>query len=162
MTEWSTGGAACAQFAGEFEDEVSSHGIADQRDRLQPVPRDEVVHHGEHVAGEAGVVERRRKGLGAAAVAHVHADDVAARAPQLVGVADDVLRVRRTFETVHDDGGWPRCADLLRLPVALAENLACDLVRRWRARPRPVGLRVAARRRRAGDSCRRWSADGRW
>ena len=39
----------------------------------------------------------------AAAVAHVHADDVAAGTPELVGVADDVLRVGGTFEAVDDD-----------------------------------------------------------
>ena len=118
-----------AQFAGQLQDKVSAHRVADQRHRLQAVLRDEEVHHREHVVGEPGVVERRRKRLGAAAVAHVHADDVAARAPQLVRVADDILRVRRAFEPMHDDGRGPRRANLLRLPVAMAENLARDLVR---------------------------------
>ena len=53
-------------------------------------------------------------------------------APEFVGVADDVLRVRRAFEPVHDDGCGPRGADLRRLPVAVAENLARDLVSRGR------------------------------
>src|SRR5271156_1382239 len=36
----------CAEFAGKFEDEISSHRIANQRHRLQSLLRDEEVHHG--------------------------------------------------------------------------------------------------------------------
>jgi hypothetical protein len=38
-----------AQFAGQFENEIPSHRITDQRHRLQAVLRDEEVHHLEHV-----------------------------------------------------------------------------------------------------------------
>ena len=88
---------------------------------------EEEVQDALDVAGEAGVVERRGKALGAAAVAHVHADDVAAGAPQFVGIADDVLRVRGAFEAVEDDDGGPRRPLRQRLPVAVAEDLAGDL-----------------------------------
>ena len=81
------------EFAGELEDEVAAHGVADERDGLKAVEADEEAHDGEDVAGEAGVVEGGGEVLGAAAVAHVHADDVGAGEPELVGVADDVLRV---------------------------------------------------------------------
>jgi len=91
------------------------------------VLRDEEVHYDEHIVGEAGVVKRRRKRLGAAAVAHIHADDVATSTPELVRIADHVLRVRRAFQSVHDDGGRSRRANLDRLPMTLAEHLACDL-----------------------------------
>ena len=68
-------------------------------DRLAGCSRvEEEVHDAIDVVGEAGVVERRRERVSrAAAVAHVHADDVAAGAPELVGVADDVLRVARSL-----------------------------------------------------------------
>jgi hypothetical protein len=74
------------------------------------------------------VVERGGELLGVAAVAHVHADDVGAGLPELVGVADDVLGLRGAFEPVDDDGGGAGGADLERLPVAVAEDLAVDLV----------------------------------
>ena len=95
MTEWRWVRRSSAEVAGEFEDEIAAHGVADERDGLEAVLSDEeVAHDGEDVAGEAGVIEGGGEVLGAAAVAHVHADDVAAGAPELVGVADDVLRVR--------------------------------------------------------------------
>ena len=82
-----------AEVAGEFEDEVSTHGVADEGNGLEAVEGAEVAHDGEDVVGEAGVVEGGGEVLGAAAVAHVHADDAAAGAPEFVGVADDVLGV---------------------------------------------------------------------
>ena len=117
-----------AEFARKLEDEIAAHGVADQRDRLQMVQIDEEAHDGVNVAGEAGVIERGGKRLGPAAVAHVHADDVAAGLPELVGVADDVLRVGGAFESMHDDGGRARGANVFGLPVAVAEDLAGDLV----------------------------------
>jgi hypothetical protein len=92
-----------AEVAGEFEHQVSAHRVANERDGLQLLRSQEEVQHAVDVPGQAGVVERRREALGAAAVAHVHADHVATGAPQLVGVADDVLRARRAFETVEND-----------------------------------------------------------
>src|SRR5258707_515699 len=117
-----------AEFAGQLEYQVPPHRIADQRHRSQAVPLDEKVHHHQHVVREARMVESGRKRLRAAAVPHIHADNVAARAPQLVRVADDILRLRRAFEPMHDDRGGPRCTNLLRLPVAVAEDLARNLV----------------------------------
>lgn len=74
------------------------------------------------------MVERRRKRFGAGAVAHIHADDIAAGLPELVGVADDVLRVGRAFEAMHDDGCGAGGANRFRLPMAVAEDLARDLM----------------------------------
>ncbi len=95
---------------------------------MQLVAIGEEAEDGEHVAGEAGVVEGWGEVLGAAAVAHVHADDVAAGEPELVGVADDVLRVGGAFETVDDDGGRAGGAARDELPVAVAEDLAGHLI----------------------------------
>ena len=47
--------------------------------------------------------------------------------PELVGVADDVLRVRRAFEAVDDERGGALGAHRGGLPVALAEDLGGDL-----------------------------------
>jgi hypothetical protein len=118
----------CAEVAGKLEDEVASHGVADERDGLELVARDEEAQDGEHVCGEAGVVEGGGEIFGAAAVAHIHADDVAAGVPELVGVADDVLRAGGAFEAVDDDGCRARGADNGGLPVAVAEDLAGHLV----------------------------------
>ncbi len=121
---------AGAELAGELEHEIAAHRVADERDAAQAEAGGERAHDRGDIAREAGVVERGREGFGAAAVAHVHADDVEAGAPHLVGVADDVLRLRRAFEAVEDDDGEARGADLLGLPVAVAEDLAGDLVAR--------------------------------
>ena len=51
-----------------------------------------------------------------------------AGAPHLVGVADDVLRLRRAFEAVQHDDGEALGAHRLGLPVAVAEDLARDLI----------------------------------
>ena len=47
--------------------------------------------------------------------------------PELVGVADDVLRLRGAFEAVEEEDGGALGAHSGGLPVALAENLAGDL-----------------------------------
>src|SRR6266851_8042260 len=39
-----------AKFAGELECEIAAHGVADERDGLEPVRLCEEAHHGEHVA----------------------------------------------------------------------------------------------------------------
>lgn len=117
-----------AELAGELEDEVSAHGVADEGDGLQVVEGGEVIQYGEDVVGEAGVIEGGGEVFGSAAVAHVHADGVGSGEPELVGVADDVLGVGGAFEAVKQDGGGPFGADLQGLPVAVAEDLAADLV----------------------------------
>ena len=65
------------EFARELEDEIAAHGIADQRNGFEAVKRDEVTHDRADIGGETGVVESRCEGLRAAAVPHVHADDIA-------------------------------------------------------------------------------------
>src|SRR5947209_19111847 len=79
------------------------------------------------------MVKRRTKPLCTAAVTHIHADDVTSALPKLIGVANDILRVRGAFETVHDDGRRSRRTDIRRLPMTIASHLARDLVlSRWR------------------------------
>jgi len=70
------------------------------------------------------VIERGREGIAAAAVAHIHADDVHARGEGAHGDAPDVAGIGRALEAVHQHGGEPRGALRLRLPVAMAENAA--------------------------------------
>ena len=121
-------GRRFSEIACELEDKVATHGVADERDGLQMVQVVEEAHDGEHIAGEAGVIEGRRERFRVGAVAHVHTDDVAASRPEFVGVADDVLRVGGAFESVHDDGSGAGGADAFWLPVAVAEHLAGDLM----------------------------------
>ena len=125
------GRSVLAEVTREFEHEVPAHRIADQRDAFETFTLEKVAHDGAHIAGEAGVIERRRKSrhliVAAAAVAHVHANDVGARTPELVRVANHVLRVRRAFQAMHHDRRWPLGAHLRRLPVALAQDLRRDL-----------------------------------
>ena len=104
---------------------------------MQALGGEEESQHVIDVRRQAGVIERGRKGchllVVAAAVAHVHADDVASGAPQLVGVAQDVLGMRGTLKPMEQDRRWLRRAYCGRLPVALAEDLAGDLASvRWR------------------------------
>ena len=80
-----------AQFPGQLQHQVPAHGVAHQRDALEPLAFEEETHDGADIAREPGVVERRRKLLRTAAVAHVHANDAGARVPQLVGITHDVL-----------------------------------------------------------------------
>src|SRR5882757_8941532 len=89
---------------------------------------DEVLHHSGDVARQARVIESGRKLLGATTVAHIHADNVASGAPELVGIADDVLGVRRALETVDDDGRGTCGAHFRWLPMAMTENLARYLI----------------------------------
>src|SRR5579871_1089600 len=84
-----------AQFARQLEDEVAAHGVAEQGHGLEVIQVDEIAHDNKDVTRETGVVESRGERFSAAAVAHIHAHDVAAALPQLIGVADDILRVGR-------------------------------------------------------------------
>ena len=116
-----------AEFAGQLQHQVPTHGIAGQRDALESFALDEVAQHSSDIAGEPGVVEGGRKPLRAAAVAHVHANDISPSSPHLVGVADDVLRLRRAFEAMHQNHGWAIGTQRRRMPVALAEHMTCHL-----------------------------------
>ena len=60
----------------------------------------------------------------AAAVAHIHADDIAAGIPGARGDALNVARVRRALKPVNQHHGQPAGAHRLRLPVAMAEHAA--------------------------------------
>ena len=61
--------------------------------------------------------------IGAAATAHVHADDVTAGGERAGCVADDVLRTRGALKAVNEDDSEAATADFHRLPVAVAEDL---------------------------------------
>ena len=116
--------AAGAPLAGELEHEIAAHGVADQRHALEAEARGEVAHHGAHVSRAAGVIERGREGIAAAAVAHIHADDVHARGEGARGNALHVPGIGRALEAVHQHRSEPRSALRLRLPVAVAEDAA--------------------------------------
>ena len=113
-----------APLAGELEHQIAAHGVADERHALEAEALGEVAHHGAHVGRAAGVIERGRERFGAAAVAHVHADDVHAGGQGARGDALDVAGIGRALETVHQHRGEPRGALRLRLPMAMAENAA--------------------------------------
>ena len=111
-----------APLAGELEHEIATHGVSDQRNALEAEARGEVAHHGAHVSRAAGVIERGRERITAAAVAHVHADDVHARGESAHGDAPDVTGIGRALEAVHQHRGEPRSALRFRLPVAVTED----------------------------------------
>ena len=119
-----TSGGARAPLAGELENEIAAHGVADQRHALQAEALGEMAHHRAHVGGAAGVIERRSERLGAAAVAHVHADNVHAGSPGARGDAPHVARIGRAFEAVHEHRREPGGAHRFRLPMAMAEDAA--------------------------------------
>ena len=111
----------------------------------QPIFGDQLVDHRADVAGEPGMVERRSKLLGAAAVAHVHADHVHARQPRLAAGADHVRGFARAFEAVHDHGGQRT----VLLPVAVAAHL--HAVGDGEEAALGFGQQVAARQEMAGE-----------
>jgi len=113
-----------APLAGQFEHHVAAHGVANQRHALEAETLGEVANHRAHIGGAAGVKERRRKRIGAAAIAHVHADDVHARVPGSLRDATNVARVGGTVEPVYKDGRQPRGPHRFRLPMAVAEDAA--------------------------------------
>ena len=126
---WRCGGA---EVAGELENQVSAHGVANEGYGLEVLGGDEVAKDVIDVGGEAGVVEgggeaRHVSVITSAAVAHVHTDDVAAGEPELVRVADDVLGPRGAFEAVEDDRGGTGRTVGEGLPIALAQDLGSDL-----------------------------------
>jgi hypothetical protein len=82
-----------APLPGQLQHQVAAHGVAHQRHPLQAEALRIVAHHRAHVAGKPGVVERGRQRIRAAAVAHVHADHVAAGIPGARGNALNVARV---------------------------------------------------------------------
>jgi len=66
-------------FPGEFHHQVPAHRVAHQRYSLQSELVREVVYHRAHIARESRVIERGRKCIAAAAIAHIHAHNVEAR-----------------------------------------------------------------------------------
>ena len=113
-----------APLAGQFEHHVAAHGVANQRHALEAETLGEVANHRAHICGAAGVKERRRKRIGAAAVAHVHADDVHSRVPGSLRDALNVARVGGTIQPMHEHGREPRGPHRFRLPMAVAEDAA--------------------------------------
>lgn len=92
-------------FAGEFENEIATHGKSDERETgdaiaLENVPRDRC-----YIGGEARVVERGSAVIHAAAIALVHQDDVHAGSESVACDAEHVLGFGGPFEAVNGDDG---------------------------------------------------------
>ena len=68
-----------APLAGKLEHEIAAHGVTNQRDAFEAEARSEAMDNGAHISRAAGVIERGSERIAAAAVAHIHADDVHAR-----------------------------------------------------------------------------------
>lgn len=113
-----------APLAGELENKVAAHGIADKGDAVQAEAGSIVDQNRAHIARETGVIQSGRESLSAAAVAHVHADDVAACGKGTDSYGANVTRVRRTLQTVNQDDGETRGADRFGLPVAMTQYTA--------------------------------------
>ena len=65
-----------ADLAGPAQQEVAAHGITDQRNGFELMLANDGVDHAAHIGRAPGVINRRRESIGAAAGAHVHADDI--------------------------------------------------------------------------------------
>ena len=117
-----------AEIAGQLENKIAAHAVADQGEGGELVKIEKVAHDGVDVRAHAGVVKGGREALRTAAVAHVHANDVATGVPELGGVATHVLRSGRALQAVQDKDGRTGGADAGWLPMALAEDLGADLV----------------------------------
>src|ERR1700761_2737102 len=88
------------------------------------MPRSQLARYLPNIAGQTGVIERRRPQLGAAAVAHVHANDIASGCPCERRDSAHISGIGRSFETMEKQDGQPFGAYRLRLPVAMAEHTA--------------------------------------
>lgn len=113
-----------APLASELEHEIAAHGIADERDALEPETRAEVAKHSAHIGRAAGVIERGGERIAAPAIAHVHAHDIHAGGEGAHGDAPDIARIGRAFEAVYQHCGEARGAYRLGLPVAVTEDAA--------------------------------------
>jgi len=91
-----------------------------ERDALEALFATQGVGYRSYIRGHAGVVQGGGQGLRAAAVPHVHADDVHPQAPCLAAHSDYILGVRRTFEAMNDDQRKARPP--VALPMAHAAN----------------------------------------
>ena len=119
-----------------------------ERKARYTVVLDNIVCHRGHVAGQAGVVERRRAVIHTAAVALIHQYDIHPGGKAVAGHASHVLRFRRAFEPMHHDQGQGLAA-IFRLPVTPAAHLhaGCNLHQTLLS-----GRQVnAARHEKAGD-----------
>ena len=90
-----------APFARQLEHHVAAHGKPHQVKFRETLSCAQMFRHRADVAGEAGVVERRRQVLRIPAVAHVHPHDIEAGTPGFLGGAPHVVRLAGTFQAVH-------------------------------------------------------------
>lgn len=111
--------------AREFQNDVSTHREADEREMRNAVVRDDLSRNGSNVSGKTGMIKHGSKVVGAAAVALVETDDVHSSSQSLFGDAEHVLGIARTFEAVHDDDG--ESARAIGLPVTVAEHFDAGL-----------------------------------
>ena len=108
----------------QLEHQVAAHGVADQGDSFEAEFLRVMLDYRTHICREAGMVERRSELIGVAAVAHVHAHDVASRIPGPHGEALDIPGFRGPFKAVHQDQGQPAAHAGARLPVTMADHPA--------------------------------------
>ena len=113
-----------AEFAGQLEHQIAAHGVSNHGYAAQAVGRCKMVQDRAHIRGQAGVVERWGPVFCAAAVAHVHANDVAAGSPGECRDSADVLRIGGAFEAVDEQDGQAVWTKVFRLPVAMAKHAA--------------------------------------
>ena len=78
----------------ELEHEIAAHRIPDECYRLEREPAREMLDYCAYISGKIGVIESGRKRFGVAAIAHVHANNIAAIRPGARRYALDVARVR--------------------------------------------------------------------
>ena len=65
-----------SQLAGQLENQIASHGIADQRETTDEVRAGQFGHQNSDVLGAAGVIDGGGQLFASTTAAHFHADDI--------------------------------------------------------------------------------------
>jgi hypothetical protein len=87
-----------ASFAGQLENQVTAHGIANQREAANEVCAGQFGHHSSDVLGAPRVIDGGREFFSVTAAAHIHADDVATG-------SQGARRVPKTYREEEEPSG---------------------------------------------------------
>src|SRR2546429_5016839 len=109
-----------AQFARHLGDQISSHRVSREKDLFESVAVREFFKDGAIVTTHTGIVKRRSKRFGAAAIPLVQPHDMKAAVKRFLGDASHVIRIARAFQPMHQNENR-RFLCLSRLPMAMPE-----------------------------------------
>ena len=151
-------GSSVSPLTRQLEHQVAAHRVADERHPLQPELTGIVAHHRGHIRRQTRVIQRWRQFVRVAAIAHVHANHVAAHSQCSRREPPDVLRLRRPLKAVNQDH---------RQPVRSHRQSGCQSQKQTTRLPSSgststVSATAVERNGGAADNCRQWSADVHW